>query len=110
MGHINMDTFRLYEALEAGSIPVTLKSAPHLNAQPSYWHCIFAGLGEIPFVVAENWNDALLKVKLLLESDRLDETGRACTEFWNTAKQAWGARMTVELENFLAANNATADD
>ena len=52
VGNINLDTFRLYEALECGCIPVVTKKTQFQNYDPSYWVHVF-GQHDIPFIVGD---------------------------------------------------------
>ncbi len=73
-GNYNQETFRLYEALEAGTIPIVLRST---NAQPyDYWKCIFGT--EDSIIIVENWEDA--------KSSRNNTVGRStCTDITSVA-------------------------
>ena len=89
-GHRNIDTFRLYEALEAGSIPVTLKNSgafPY-KFQPSYWELLFKNM-QIPFIYADSWEDALSDVQKIINEDRISEIQVECLKFWNSSKNYW---------------------
>jgi hypothetical protein len=51
-GPVSPDSFRLYEALEAGAVPVADGSSPKGHV-PGYWPFVF---GEpVPFPVLDNW-------------------------------------------------------
>lgn len=52
-GPFTPDTFRLYEALEAGCIPVVEETAKN-RPDPGYWKML---LGEVPFPVVTEWRD-----------------------------------------------------
>lgn len=68
VGHINLDTFRLYEALEAGCIPVATKKTQFQNWTPSYWVQLFGVKDEndLPFVLGDTWQDCKLQVANLV--------------------------------------------
>jgi hypothetical protein len=87
-GHVNMDTFRLYEALEAGSIPVTLRHAPSLRADPHYWYYVFRG-DDVPFIVADNWLEAAERAKTLIGSIQGQIMMEVCRAFWSKWKATW---------------------
>lgn len=91
-GHVNMDTFRLYEALEAGSIPVTLRHAPALKAEPHYWHYVFRG-DEVPFIVAETWALAAQMARAALDSQSGQMMRHRCITFWDKWKATWRAEV-----------------
>ena len=88
-GQVNNDCFRIYEALEAGCIPVVLASAEHLQVKPSYWHAVFYGDSTMPFVVADSWAEALEKVQDIEKNKKGDEVQRNCQEFWARWKSNW---------------------
>lgn len=52
-GPATPDTFRLYEALEAGCVPIVDANSP--GKPHGYWKRLF---GDAPFPVAESWGDA----------------------------------------------------
>ena len=90
-GQDSMDSFRLYEALEAGCIPVTTARTPKLPVFPSYWHAIMrsAGVYEIPFIVETDWEQCLTKVTELLQCNEYKNTQKQCQKFWKSTKQNW---------------------
>lgn len=94
-GGASNDSFRIYEALEAGAIPITLRWAPPLAVEPTYWHAVFPGTGALPFISAHTWEEACSHVRSLLNSDACETTRQNCLEFWAGWKQTW--RMTFEL-------------
>lgn len=89
MGHVNIDTFRIYEALEGGSIPVVLRSAPHLNAQPSYWHILFKGDTKFPFIIANSWTEARAIADKIINENQYDFLQDECHKFWTRWKDNW---------------------
>ena len=101
VGQINIDTFRLYEALEAGSIPVVLKFAPHLRAEPSYWHHLFRGEQHMPFVCVNNWVEAVdLCSKLLERPELLNQIQMDCKTFWRNWKINWQNYFSRQIALF----------
>lgn len=88
-GQDSMDSFRIYEALEAGTIPVTLKHTETIRIEPSYWHAIFRSEQELPFVVGETWEDAISKMKNEVKQD----TQKECKKFWDKQKNVWSAQF-----------------
>lgn len=99
-GQINNDCFRIYEALEAGSIPVVLASAEHMQVRPSYWHAVFYGESNMPFVVADSWEEAADKVKGIIEQNQGQEVQAQCQEFWTRWKSNWKT-MFMDKVNLL---------
>jgi hypothetical protein len=97
-GGCNLDSFRIYEALEAGSIPVVLKRTQFQNIHPSYWHTIFVGEKEMPFVNALNWEEASQICKKIIKEDRIDEIQQKCMIFWDSWKTKWQSSFTTYTE------------
>jgi hypothetical protein len=94
VGNYNLDTFRLYEALEAGAIPVALARTPD---QPwSYWHALF-GIPEdvdLPFVARATWDENLREMQALLDDPvALEEKATACARFWAQYKASLKDRV-----------------
>ena len=58
-GNTSVDTFRLYEALEVGAIPIVEKD--------DYWHNL---LGEHPLIETGSWNNISNDINLLLENSQ----------------------------------------
>lgn len=101
-GQDSNDTFRVYEALEAGCIPVTLRRSKQFDIHPSYWHGVFRGEFNIPFIYAENWEDAKKQVKDLDEATTKKVRGK-CAMFWEKWKNNWVT--TIEKEVFRLRNS-----
>jgi len=97
-GQVNNDCFRIYEALEAGSIPIVLSFAEHLEIRPSYWHAVFYGEGNMPFVVADSWDEAFEKVKSIVNENRGDEVQAQCQEFWHRWKLNWKTMFKDKIQ------------
>lgn len=53
-GYHTPDTFRLYEALEAGCLPICDRKAPRWWSDESYWH---VALGREPFPCVDSWSE-----------------------------------------------------
>ncbi len=84
IGNINLDCFRLYEALECNTIPITIQST---DFQPyNYWTSLFE-TDNIPFIIANNFDEAKLKMKKILDNpELLVKTAHNCQKFWNDYK------------------------
>jgi hypothetical protein len=90
IGNINMDTFRIYEALECGCIPVVTKRTSLQDYEPSYWVHLFgvADEREIPFVLADTWDDCKRKVNEIVSNPQAYEDMRGkVNAFWMSYKQ-----------------------
>lgn len=99
-GQDSNDTFRLYEALEAGCIPVTLRRSDQFDIYPSYWHAVFRGENDMPFIVAEDWNAALNTINNI-DNEKLVEMQIKSSKFWDFWKRKWCNNMT-QITNKLS--------
>lgn len=91
VGHGNLDTFRLYETLEAGAIPVVVMTSA---LQPKDYWCHVFQCESIPFVVAENVNDAVDQVwHLYANADAYKERREKTRIFWREAKEKWAKQL-----------------
>jgi|DEB0MinimDraft_3_1074331.scaffolds.fasta_scaffold19420_2 hypothetical protein len=88
-GQDSMDSFRIYEALEAGAIPITLKHTEQIKVEPSYWHAVFFGTEKIPFVIENDWADVVKRIK----KEGSSEMQEKCISFWNQWKQDWRSKF-----------------
>lgn len=88
-GQVNNDCFRIYEALEAGCIPVTLAFAEHMEVRPSYWHAVFYGDSSLPFIAANSWEEAVEQTQKILDEGTGTELQKQCQDFWERWKNNW---------------------
>ncbi len=88
-GQDSMDSFRIYEALEAGCIPVCLKNTGYWHVYPSYWHGVFHGESTLPFVCENTWEDCLSIIKQVEKEGLYEEIQNDCKFFWDKWKTAW---------------------
>lgn len=98
IGQGNVDTFRLYETLEAGAIPVVVM--PSGGIQPKNYWCHVFERENLPFVVAENIDSAVKEVHRLMSDPggyvaKKEET----CHFWNRTKAKWGRQLVDFLCN-----------
>lgn len=101
-GNIHLDSFRMYEALEAGAIPVTLACTPQQPQRPSYWAYVFNSPGGVPFIVQDTWEDCLERVKYLLSHPtELDKMQKDCKEFWETCKERVRTAFRTSFEELF---------
>ena len=71
-GNTSVDTFRLYEALEVGAIPIVEKS--------DYWSNL---LGEHPLIETASWNNISNDINLLLENSQwIIEHSKKVESWW----------------------------
>lgn len=59
-GNVNLDCFRIYEAMAAGSIPVIVGSMDEIN------RTFYYNNNKPPAIYAETWEDALINCNILL--------------------------------------------
>jgi len=84
-----LDSFRIYEALEANSIPVTLKNSSSMKIEPSYWHGVFVGAGTLPFVCTDTWEEAATEMKRIRDNNEISKVRRQCKHFWEFYVALW---------------------
>ena len=120
-GHSNNDTFRMYEALEAGCIPVALKNSPIcVTYEPSYWHAMFrlqqedntfpfllnkdniesvqGSLEDIPFIIEDNWHSCYDKIKYIIQNNLQDIVQNSCKIFWQKYKTYWAYLLDKNIK------------
>jgi hypothetical protein len=100
-GWKNLETFRLYEALEAGAVPVTLS---HTRWQPhdSYWNLVF-DVAPVPFIARPTWRQAIADARQLAADPVVYEQVRsACVRFWHRQKQASHRTVGHALKDVFA--------
>lgn len=84
------DSFRLYEALEAGAVPVADGSTPHGHVD-GYWPYVF---GEpVPFPVLDNWSELAEHVHNVRES--WPRSASRVSAWW----QAWKRKLVYALDD-----------
>jgi hypothetical protein len=70
IGNSSVDTFRVYEALECGCIPIVLKNSIY---QPySYWEKIFPN-ETLPFIIIEEWFQIKDAIQPFLENIKIKQ-------------------------------------
>lgn len=79
MGNVNIESFRLYESLECGAIPLVEKR-PFLD----YYRGLF---GEHPIPTVRRWSEAACFIeRAIREPSRLEALQRECLDWWRTFK------------------------
>jgi len=99
-GHASNDSYRLYESLEAGCIPVVLANSKQCQFLPSYWHAVFRGVTELPFIVGFSYADCFNQVCELIQSDAIGSMQISCQQFWSDWKSRWSRQLEVALSSF----------
>jgi hypothetical protein len=91
MGNVNLECYRVYEALENGSIPIVER-----RLTLDYFRDL---LGQHPLPTVSSWTEALRMICRMMERpgdiDALQDT---CIEWWNGYKR----KFTAEIGSFLA--------
>jgi hypothetical protein len=92
IGQGNLDTFRVYEALEAGCVPVVLSKTIEQPYSPSYWHALFMlpSSSDIPFVMGNTWTECYQMMETLLQDPvKYYDLQAKMTQFWDSHKESW---------------------
>ena len=77
-GFWNVDTFRLYEGLECGCIPI-------VEAGPNDYYANY--MPDHPFLVVNTWDEAPSLMKELIKNpENLEERRKQCQEWWKNYK------------------------
>ncbi|MBY0508730.1 MAG: glycosyltransferase family 47 protein [Rhodospirillaceae bacterium] len=95
-GWSNLETFRVYEALEAGCIPIVEK-------RPGFDYFTQL-LGPHPMPTVTHWEDAATLVMRLKAEDGLEPLRQACAAWWATYKPALTAEVGAFITDRLKAN------
>lgn len=99
IGNCNLDTFRFYEVLEAGCIPVVIDNS---KDQPydkwnliSYWHALFKGENEsFPWIHANSWDECSRIVsEILADPERYHHMRAKAKVFWEKWKNKWSLQL-----------------
>jgi hypothetical protein len=90
-GWSNLETFRVYEALEAGCIPIVERRAGF-----DYFTDL---LGPHPMPTVTRWREAVDLVRALMTEDRIEATRQACFAWW----QDYKPRLTHAVRGFIDA-------
>lgn len=106
MGNVNLDTFRLYECLEAGAVPVALSKTSSQQYEPSYFQRLFDVIMEnkeiISFVCEDSWEKCKTKMLELGSDDQLyeDTRHRVCA-FWKRYKDSLRKKLCETVKHHL---------
>lgn len=97
MGNVNLECFRVYEALECGSIPIVEK-----RLTMDYFRTL---LGDHPIPAVGSWREARHLIgSLLREPESLNALQDKCVRWWRNYKKEYSA----SAGRFLAERSAAA--
>jgi hypothetical protein len=88
-GWSNLETFRVYEALEAGCIPI-------VERRPGFDYFTDL-LGPHPMPTVTRWAETVEIVRRMQKEDRLEETRRECHAWW----QSFKPRLVQSVDDFI---------
>lgn len=89
-GPVHPDSFRTWEALEAGTLPLVDAQAPHgVGGLDGYWSWLCDG--DPPFPVIDDW--ATLPTVIATELDRWPANAIRASGWWQGAKRDWAYRL-----------------
>jgi hypothetical protein len=92
-GQDSMDSFRIYEALEAGCVPITLNNSLQFTLRPSYWHAVFYGEQKMPFVSEDEW-ELTRSVVHGVSQEEYEQHRKDCAAVWLRWKTLWKTTAT----------------
>jgi hypothetical protein len=99
-GPVSVDTFRVFEALEAGCVPIVDGRSP-LYTQFTYWREVF-GEG-LPFPIVDDWRDG---PQIIADTLKLwPAINNRCFVWWQGYKRSWALRI---VEAVLEVSHAHA--
>lgn len=100
-GPVTADTFRVYEALEAGCVPI-VDARSQSGVVDDYWVRLFLSHDELPFPVVDLWQEESLRA--LVSSLLVDWQWHAarCQAWWVREKR----RLSEALSNCLVDRGA----
>ena len=98
-----VETFRVYEVLECGSVPVVLTSRnAQFQQKRSYWGDLYGK--EPPFVMADTWEGCIEIMKWLMQNDEIYEKVRCdCYNFWQDHKKQKGKEIVDAWKEMVSS-------
>lgn len=98
IGHCNIDCFRVYEALEAGAVPITI-SATNMQRW-LYWETLFK-MPTVPWIAKLNVNECYNELQKILSSNTGDKVAKDTSDVWEKTKNEWSnefRRFILEMQ------------
>lgn len=86
------DTFRLYEAIEAGCVPIVDQLSP--QGDGGYWERVYGPKHPLPTI--RNWNSLPKLVDELLEN--YEERSAHIQRWWKKWKERFAAKVAMDVE------------
>lgn len=106
-GPFTPDTFRVFEALEAGCLPVVDRTAANRPDVDDYWRFLFGR--EAPFPVVDLWDDLPGLMPHLLRA--WPQNANRAGAWWQAYKRDFAYRFEGELSRFAgSAGEGYVDD
>ena len=96
IGHCNIDCFRVYEALEAGAIPITLSITSMQRWM--YWEALTGTA--VPWIAAPTMEEARVLLQTRLDS-QIGSEGERVHEFWELLKSKWATEFKRLISQML---------
>lgn len=96
-GNNSPDTFRLYEAIEAGSIPIVERE--------DYWDNLFGN--DHPLIQVSNWSKAVSDIAVLSkQTEWLEEYSIKLISWWKTQKNTLKQKIKTTIEKPAAQSDS----
>jgi len=101
IGHFNVDCFRVYEALEAGAVPIAIMWTSAQRWQ--YWNTLFeVGERGIPWIQAGAPNGCRYEYeKMLHNTDAEQAAANATRQLWDATKAKWTGYFHKGIQRLL---------
>lgn len=95
-GKIIFETFRLYEAIEGGAIPITIDI--FIKDKPSYYQYLFPiEAGNNPFIITETWEESINIVNKIEETNKYHDILKECKDYWLKCKNYWKKELSNDI-------------
>lgn len=93
-GPVSPDSFRLFEALEAGCVPLADGfSGKVADGDPSFWTTVLGD--KLPFPIVQDWNQAPSQIAQI--NDRWVDTSNKVGAWWMAYKRKLAFRLIVDI-------------
>lgn len=95
-GFAHLDSFRIYEALEAGCIPI-VENGRGLD-------CFTPYLGENPIPMISDWNNVEEVINDIVKKGEVESISKACAEWWKKHKLYIQQKIEKDFNNINITN------